>query len=120
MADEVRLPFGVAQLHRERLLQPVYRAPVIYPGRALRNGEEATVVVHFVLARDGSVARAEIVSNDGSPAFADSALRAVRGSRYAPEYQFTALRHRDAASVRVATVSAPVVQRTLRYRLHTL
>lgn len=64
--------------------QLINRIEPIYPSMAKQMRREGTVVLHAIIARDGSVQSLEVVSGD--PLFIRSALDAVRQWVYRPTY----------------------------------
>jgi len=67
---------------RERLDQPVYRAPVVYPGQALRAQVEGIVVLEYRILRDGSVVDAQVLRSEPPGVFDHAAIRATQSTRY--------------------------------------
>jgi periplasmic protein TonB len=59
------------------------RVQPIYPVLARQAGITGVVVLHAIIAKDGSVSQLEIIS--GHPLLAQAALDAVRQWRYQPE-----------------------------------
>jgi outer membrane biosynthesis protein TonB len=70
-------------LQARRLQNPVELASAVYPGKALAAGYEYEVTISFAVAGDGTVIRPHAHQQDNY-GFAQSALRAVRASRYLP------------------------------------
>ena len=77
-------PMGVAEA--ERLKNPLYSPPIIYPGDALRYRWEENVSVDFVVNADGSVSDAQVTKPASHTSFNHSALRVVRSTRYVSKY----------------------------------
>ncbi len=84
--DRVSFPGVVNASTRARALAPTYHPPAIYPGSAIRAKLEGDITVAFSISKDGSVSHAEVVGGDTTSAFAVAALRAVRLTRYQPDY----------------------------------
>lgn len=79
---EMRLPSQTNPCFRlSRMVRPRYPAEAVATERLL---PIVTVVVAFFVDVDGTVGGAYVVSNDGGPAFAEVALKAVRRWRYEP------------------------------------
>ncbi len=51
-----------------------------YPARARREGEQGTVVLRLVIARDGTVREASLLAGSGHPDLDRASLAAVRGA----------------------------------------
>ncbi len=85
--EHVEVPPGTASIQRQRLDQPSYAPPVIYPGGALRAGVEGEVVVEFAISHDGSVSAARVVESQPPGVFDTAALRAVKNTRYLSRYR---------------------------------
>jgi len=75
--SRVKLGGQVAEARLTNRVQP------IYPVLARQAGITGVVVLHAIIAKDGSVSQLEIVS--GHPLFVQAALDAVRQWRYQPE-----------------------------------
>ena len=60
--------------------QLVKRVPPIYPAQAIRNNISGMVVLDVVIAKDGTVKNATVVSGD--PILAESAMESVKQRRY--------------------------------------
>ena len=58
----------------------------IYPGAALRDAIDGSVVVMYRISRDGRVVRPEVVSSEPEGVFDDAVLRAVSQREYIPAH----------------------------------
>ncbi len=65
-------------------LTPLVRIPPVYPLRAKRMGIEGWVRVKFLVRRDGTIARAEILEAAPAKLFDSSVRRCVTGWRFRP------------------------------------
>ncbi|NKC00499.1 MAG: TonB family protein [Pseudomonadales bacterium] len=83
--EHAELPVNVAKVDRERLMNPEYAPPVIYPGAAIRRQEEGEAVVLYEVGRDGGVSKARLASAS-SELFGRAALRTVNQTRYTSGY----------------------------------
>ena len=99
-----------------RLDTPVYAAPVIYPGSALRGGVEGVVVTEYTVGRDGAVTDLVVVASEPAGIFDAAATRALENTRYAPEHSGRATLVPTAA-LRASEPTLPRVREHVSFRL---
>ena len=61
-----------------------YRAPIEYPEAAYKNGVEGYVVMHLLIAKDGSVQMAKVLESEPEGVFDNSVLAEIQDWRFAP------------------------------------
>ncbi|MGH8620154.1 MAG: energy transducer TonB, partial [Burkholderiales bacterium] len=80
-ADAAVAPPAVSAPH----LDATYlRNTLAYPTASVRNNEQGTVLVKVLVARDGTVSRAELEKSSGWPNLDMAAVRSIRTWRFVP------------------------------------
>lgn len=80
------LPNHISSALGDRLRYPDYAPSAVYPGAAIRDRVEGAVIVEFSVSADGTVSNPVILASRPADIFAESALRAVRNTRYSPAH----------------------------------
>lgn len=79
-----RLPEPAPLVESETAPMEIHNPPPAYPPAARRRSREGHVIVELRILTDGRAAAPMVVECDGSPLFAEAALKAVENWRYQP------------------------------------
>ena len=64
--------------------QITHRTPITYPGDAVKNGIQGYVVVHLLIAKDGSVELSKVLDSEPQGVFETSVLSGIQDWRFTP------------------------------------
>jgi protein TonB len=64
---------------------PVFKADIVYPRKALQDGIQGTLVVHLMVARDGTVKEVKIINAEPRGVFEREVIRALMLWKFTPD-----------------------------------